>query len=97
MQFGPSLNKTSLPGWHLAFHQRDRIDTEDCGLLLIISVKVRRMMPNSDFPIHSNDDAVETAQFRHGSFYDKLGRRSCQKHIAIIIRRNTPLRRARAA
>lgn len=76
MKFRPSLNQAPLSRRHRSFHYFNWVNTENCRVLLIISMKVRRVMSRADFPVHPDDYAVEAAQFRHDIFYAKLTFRS---------------------
>jgi hypothetical protein len=67
MQFSPRLHQSGLPVWQRSRDQLDRVDTKNSDCVLIVRVKMSNMMRGTSFCIHTNDDAIEPAQFRHKS------------------------------
>ena len=66
MQFRPCLHHALLAPGQPARNQLDRINAAHDNIILIIGVKMRRVMLDTSFQIHSDDNPEKAAQFRHG-------------------------------
>lgn len=76
MQFTPSLDKPSLPGWQRTRDHLDRIDAENSNLILIVRMKMSGMVRRARLGEHSNDDPEEPAQLWHSTILQCCGSRA---------------------
>ena len=65
MKFRPGFDQSPLPPRQSSREQFNRIKTEDSHIVLVVGMKVRRVVRDADFHIHSDDDPEESAQFWH--------------------------------
>jgi hypothetical protein len=76
MQFSPSLDEASLPPRQLTSYYLDGIKAEYSNVILIVRVEVRPVVSDANFHVHTDDDAMETAQFGHIAILSDLARPS---------------------
>jgi hypothetical protein len=65
MQFSPGFDWPLLAFRQRACQQFHRLNPLHCHMLLVLRVEVRRMVRSLDLDKHSDDNAKETATFRH--------------------------------
>jgi hypothetical protein len=66
----PRLDQSSLAFWQLARNQLYRVNAKDTNGLLIVGMKVGDVMRRFRLGIHPNNNAKESAKFRHENTFD---------------------------
>jgi hypothetical protein len=66
MQFRPRFNHALLSLWQIARNQFNGINSINSDFILIVGMKVRHMVLDANFHIHTNDNSEKPAQFGHG-------------------------------
>lgn len=71
MKLSPGFHEPALHPGEVARHQLDRVEAEHSNRVSVVRMEVRRVVDRTGFHEHADDDAKETADFRHDeSFYD---------------------------
>jgi hypothetical protein len=65
MEFNPRFNQSSFSLREVAAKDFNRIDVENCLLVLVICVKVGTMMLSAWLGEYSDNDAKKATDFRH--------------------------------
>ena len=89
MQFGPRLDHAALSFGQRPRHQFNRINAIDRNLILIVSMKVRRLMRCANLRVHANDNAEKTAEFWHQRILLR-NRASAQRTLSTLFFASVP-------
>lgn len=65
MQFNPSFDQSLLTLRNGSGNQFHRLDRKDRDIVLVVGVEVRTVMALGRLGKHSDDDPIETREFRH--------------------------------
>lgn len=81
MQLCPGFNQTLLPLGKAAGEYFDRINSNDGHLVLIVSVKVRRVVRSAHLDKHPDDYSKKAAEFWHNKPIHHRHRSSAQRRV----------------
>jgi hypothetical protein len=86
VQLGPRFHQPLLPPGKRTSDQLDWVDSEDCDLVLVVRVEMRRTVSLASLCIHPDDDTEEPGDLRHacpGSLLQILDSRADQAAFTV--------------